>query len=373
MFPKSNYICANEGRKRREKIRIRKRTPRISARKQRIGPPRNPETFGANREKRPSPTLEKLPHTEYQPYYLLTMSKILIIGSSNIDLIACVKHLPAPGETVGEARFMQSNGGKGANQAVAAARLGGDVTFVSCLGDDANAASLRQQFSNDGIDTRALLTASHTPTGTALIYVAEDGENCIAVAPGANRLLGPEAIDALTDRIAEADYLLLQLEIPMESVARAIEKAAEVGTRVILNPAPAHPIADELLRKIYLITPNRSESEILTGCQVRTPQEASEAAARLLEKGVENVIITLGCHGALIRTPHAETIVPACKVTAVDTTAAGDVFNGALVVALAEGMTLVEGARFAARCSAVSVTRPGAQTSIPWRSEIDAR
>lgn len=299
------------------------------------------------------------------------MSKILIIGSSNIDLIACVKHLPAPGETVGEARFMQSNGGKGANQAVAAARLGGDVAFVSCLGDDANAAALRQQFADDGIDIRSLLTAEHTPTGTALIYVAEDGENCIAVAPGANRQLTPEAIENLTDRIAEADYLLLQLEIPMETVARAIEKAAEVGTRVILNPAPAMPLSDELLRKIYLITPNRTESATLTGSPVRTPEKASQAAGLLLQKGVGNVVITLGSHGALIRTPDEETTIPACKVTAVDTTAAGDVFNGALVVGLAEGRTLVEAARFATRCSAISVTRPGAQTSIPWRREID--
>ena len=206
------------------------------------------------------------------------MNKILVIGSTNIDMIACVKHLPRPGETVGEARFMQSNGGKGANQAVAAARLGGDVAFVSCLGDDAGAAALRQQFAADGINTEALFTAKDTPTGTALIFVSQDGENCIAVAPGANHSLTCEAIDAVADRIAGAEYLLVQLEIPMETVACAIEKAYAAGTRVVLNPAPAMPLADELLRKVYLITPNRTESETLTGIPVHTVQDASKAA-----------------------------------------------------------------------------------------------
>lgn len=300
------------------------------------------------------------------------MHKILVIGSTNIDLIARVSHLPRPGETVGEACFMQSNGGKGANQAVAAARLGGDVAFVSCLGDDAGAAALRSQFQDDGIDTSALLTAEGTPTGTALIFVSHDGENCIAVAPGANRGLTPAAVDGAAERIAAADYLLLQLEIPAETVVRAVETAHAAGTRVMLNPAPAMPLADELLRKVYLITPNRTELEILTGIPVRTPQDASRAAAALLDKGVENVIVTLGGDGALIRTRSEETLVPACRVKAVDTTAAGDVFNGALLVALAEGEPLTEAVRFASRCAAVSVTRMGAQTSIPRRSEIDA-
>ena len=174
------------------------------------------------------------------------MHKILVIGSTNIDLIARVSHLPRPGETVGEACFMQSNGGKGANQAVAAARLGGDVAFVSCLGNDAGAAALRSQFQDDGIDTSALLTAEGTPTGTALIFVSHDGENCIAVAPGANRGLTPAAVDGAAERIAAADYLLLQLEIPAETVVRAVETAHAAGTRVVLNPAPAMPLAAAL-------------------------------------------------------------------------------------------------------------------------------
>ncbi len=271
------------------------------------------------------------------------MNKILVIGSTNIDMIACVKHLPRPGETVGEARFMQSNGGKGANQAVAAARLGGDVAFVSCLGDDAGAAALRQQFAADGINTEALFTAKDTPTGTALIFVSQDGENCIAVAPGANHSLTCEAI----------------------------EKAYAAGTRVVLNPAPAMPLADELLRKVYLITPNRTESETLTGIPVHTVQDASKAAGALLAKGVGNVIVTLGSEGALIRTPAEELLIPARTVTPVDTTAAGDVFNGALLVALSEGRSLADAVRFAAHSASVSVTRMGAQASIPWRGELE--
>lgn len=299
------------------------------------------------------------------------MNKILVIGSTNIDMIARVKHLPRPGETVGEARFMQSNGGKGANQAVAAARLGGDVAFVSCLGDDTGAAALRQQFAADGINTEALFTAKDTPTGTALIFVSQDGENCIAVAPGANHSLTCEAIDAVADRIAGAEYLLVQLEIPMETVACAIEKAYAAGTRVVLNPAPAMPLADELLRKVYLITPNRTESETLTGIPVHTVQDASKAAGTLLAKGVGNVIVTLGSEGALIRTPAEELLIPARTVTPVDTTAAGDVFNGALLVALSEGRSLADAVRFAAHSASVSVTRMGAQASIPWRGELE--
>ena len=280
------------------------------------------------------------------------MNKILVIGSTNIDMIARVKHLPRPGETVGEARFMQSNGGKGANQAVAAARLGGDVAFVSCLGDDAGAAALRQQVAADGINTEALFTAKDTPTGTALIFVCE-------------------AIDAVADRIAGAEYLLVQLEIPMETVACAIEKAYAAGTRVVLNPAPAMPLADELLRKVYLITPNRTESETLTGIPVHTVQDASKAAGALLAKGVGNVIVTLGSEGALIRTPAEELLIPARTVTPVDTTAAGDVFNGALLVALSEGRSLADAVRFAAHSASVSVTRMGAQAAIPWRGELE--
>ena len=300
------------------------------------------------------------------------MNKILVIGSTNIDMIACVKHLPRPGETVGEARFMQSNGGKGANQAVAAARLGGDVAFVSCLGDDAGAAALRQQFAADGINTEALFTAKDTPTGTALIFVSQDGENCIAVAPGANHSLTCEAIDAVADRIAGAEYLLVQLEIPMETVACAIEKAYAAGTRVVLNPAPAMPLADELLRKVYLITPNRTESETLTGIPVHTVQDASKAAGALLAKGVGNVIVTLGSEGALIRTPAEELLIPARTVTPVDTTAAGDSFNAGFSIGIARGYAIEDAIKLGNAVGALSTTKSGAQAAMPTQAEVDA-
>ena len=241
-----------------------------------------------------------------------------------------------------------------------------DARLAAAFGD-----VLRQQFAADGINTEALFTAKDTPTGTALIFVSQDGENCIAVAPGANHSLTCEAIDAVADRIAGAEYLLVQLEIPMETVACAIEKAYAAGTRVVLNPAPAMPLADELLRKVYLITPNRTESETLTGIPVHTVQDASKAAGALLAKGVGNVIVTLGSEGALIRTPAEELLIPARTVTPVDTTAAGDVFNGALLVALSEGRSLADAVRFAAHSASVSVTRMGAQASIPWRGELE--
>lgn len=300
------------------------------------------------------------------------MSKIVVIGSTNVDLIARVAHLPLPGETVGDAVFMQANGGKGANQAVAAARLGGDVIFVTCLGNDANGVALRNQFADDGIDTSSIITTDDAPTGTALIFVSHDGENCIAVAPGANYRLTPEVVASKEECIATAEYVLLQNEIPSESVALAIEKAHAAGAKAVLNPAPAMAVADALLAKLYMITPNETEAETLTGIAIHTTADAVRAADALLAKGVQNVIITLGSKGALVKNSEIEQVVPAFRVEAVDTTAAGDVFNGALLVALSEGKALTNAVRFAARCSAVAVTRMGAQTSIPWRKEIDA-
>lgn len=298
------------------------------------------------------------------------MNKILVIGSTNIDMIACVKHLPRPGETVGEARFMQSNGGKGANQAVAAARLGGDVAFVSCLGDDAGAAALRRS-SPPTASTPRPSSRPRTPRPVRADLRLAGRRELHRRGSRCNHSLTCEAIDAVADRIAGAEYLLVQLEIPMETVACAIEKAYAAGTRVVLNPAPAMPLADELLRKVYLITPNRTESETLTGIPVHTVQDASKAAGALLAKGVGNVIVTLGSEGALIRTPAEELLIPARTVTPVDTTAAGDVFNGALLVALSEGRSLADAVRFAAHSASVSVTRMGAQASIPWRGELE--
>ena len=247
----------------------------------------------------------------------------------------------------------------------------GDVLFFTASG---RPLSYRAAYAgcSDGVHGQYRLWLDGRPCDVIAPFRGDYGtENCIAVAPGANHSLTCEAIDAVADRIAGAEYLLVQLEIPMETVACAIEKAYAAGTRVVLNPAPAMPLADELLRKVYLITPNRTESETLTGIPVHTVQDASKAAGTLLAKGVGNVIVTLGSEGALIRTPAEELLIPARTVTPVDTTAAGDVFNGALLVALSEGRSLADAVRFAAHSASVSVTRMGAQASIPWRGELE--
>lgn len=299
------------------------------------------------------------------------MSKIVVLGSSNIDIVAKMKSLPLPGETVGNARLKEANGGKGANQAVAAARLGGDVTFLTCLGDDLNGHKLKMDFSTDGIDTQYIKFSQDSPTGTALIFVAETGENSIAVIPGANSDFRPEDVEKLAEPIKRAEYLLLQQEIPSETVSAAIELASEAGVKVVLNPAPMRPVPDEILSKIYLITPNETEAAKIVDRPVETEDDAKEAAKLLKAKGVKNVIITLGSKGSLVCGSGEALIVPARKVSAVDTTAAGDVYNGALVTALSENKSLEEAARFATICSSISVTRLGAQPSIPYRKEVD--
>lgn len=302
--------------------------------------------------------------------YYRNMKKIIVIGSSNVDLTARVRSLPRPGETIGGARLHQANGGKGANQAVAAARMGADVVFLTCLGNDANGEMLASQFAADGIDT-SKIKFSATPTGTALIFVDDNAENCIAVAPGSNNDLLPADVHAIKDSIADAAYLLVQLEIPMPTVEAAILQADSLGVKVVVNPAPMNEINDELFPHIWLITPNETEAEALTGIAIKSEEDARAAAAKLMEKGVGNVIITLGCKGSLVCTPEECTIVPARRVQAVDTTGAGDVYNGALVAALSEGRSLVDAAGVATIASSISVTRMGAQTSAPYRKETE--
>ena len=300
------------------------------------------------------------------------MSKIVVAGSSNIDMTAYVRTLPRPGETIGGGRFMQANGGKGANQAVSAARLGGDVLFLTCVGDDMQGRMLKDVFASDGILTECMKFSPNAPTGTALIFVADDGENCIAVAPGANRELLPEDIDAAAETLSKAEFLLMQLEIPLETVYHAVDLAYEAGVKVVLNPAPfSDAIPNEVLRKLWLITPNETEAEKLTGIKIESVGDAFQAAEFLLSQGVQNVIVTLGSSGSIICGADMHEFVPARKVTAVDTVGAGDVYNGALVTALSEGKSLVEAARFATVASSIAVTRPGAQTGVPHRAEVD--
>lgn len=299
------------------------------------------------------------------------MSKIIVIGSSNTDLAIKTDSIPEPGETVIGGTFMMTAGGKGANQAVAVARLGGDVTFVTKVGDDMFGDEARARYVQEGLPEEFLFVEKGTPSGIALITVDAKGENCIVVAPGANNALTCADVDAVRDRIAEADYLLMQLEVPMEVVEHAAEIAVACGTKVILNPAPANKLSQRLIESLYLITPNRTECQLLTGMSISSEADAEAAAARLMERGVKNVIVTLGSKGSLVKTPEECRLIEACRVEAVDTTAAGDVFNGALCVGLSEGLSLCDAARFASRASAISVTRMGAQSSIPHRAELE--
>lgn len=297
------------------------------------------------------------------------MQKIIIIGSSNMDITARVRTLPRPGETIGGGRLSQAGGGKGANQAIAAARLGADVTFVTCVGDDDSGKWMTRNFETDGMDVSKVKISS-SPTGTALIFVDDNAENCIAVAPGANEDLLPEDMDNVKDCIARSSFMLLQLEIPVRTVCRAMELASEAGVKIVLNPAPMTAIPEEMFSRIYIISPNETEAEALTGIHIENEADARKAAEVLMGKGVTNVIVTMGSAGSLVCTPDATEFVPAQKVKAVDTTAAGDVYNGALVAALAEGKSILEAAAFATKASGIAVTRMGAQTSAPYRKEI---
>ncbi len=299
------------------------------------------------------------------------MKKIIVVGSSNVDLTVRVRRLPLPGETIRGATLLRTNGGKGANQAVAAARLGADVVFITCLGNDASGGMLSAQFAADGIDT-SCIKLSATPTGTALIFVDDNAENCIAVAPGSNNDLLPADIDAARSTMEGASYLLVQLVIPMPTVVRAVELAHSLGIKTIMNPAPMNPVPEELFSRIWLITPNQTEAEQLTGVHVESEDDAARAAEVLFAKGVKNVIVTMGSKGSLVCTQEGREFVPSRKVKAIDTTGAGDVYNGALVAALSQGKSLIEAARIATLASSIAVTRMGAQTSAPYANEIES-
>ncbi len=298
------------------------------------------------------------------------MGKIVVIGSSNTDLVINTSRIPEPGETVLGGRFLMAAGGKGANQAVAAQRLGGDVTFVACIGDDLFGKDALAGYNREGMNTAFVSVKKGVPSGVASIFVDAEAENVIVVAPGANSELGKAEIDAAQKEIEAADFVLMQLETPMETVEYAAEKAFKAGTKVVLNPAPAANLSDSLLSKLWLITPNRTETQLITGLPVTDEKEAAAAAEALVAKGVKNVVITLGSKGAYVLSEDFRGVIPANAVKAVDTTGAGDTFNGALCVALSEGRSLQDSCSFAAKASAISVTRMGAQPSIPFRNEI---
>ena len=292
-------------------------------------------------------------------------AKVVVIGSSNTDMTIKGDRLPKPGETVLGGEFRMGPGGKGANQAVAAQRLGADVSFICKVGRDIFGDNAISGYQKEGIDCSRILR-SDKASGTALILVDGNAENCIAVAPGANADLTPEDVDSVADVIRSADYLILQLEIPVESVLRAAKIAHEAGVYVILNPAPACHLPEELFGYISLITPNQTESALLSGVE----DNLDAAVERVMQLGVKDVVVTLGSKGSLVISEGAKTLVPSLKVKAVDTTAAGDTFCGALCVALSEGCSLVDAAGFATKASALTVQKMGAQDSIPFRSDI---
>lgn len=296
--------------------------------------------------------------------------KILVIGSSNTDMTVKSSRLPKPGETVIGDALQMGPGGKGANQAVAAKRLGGDVSFVCKVGRDMFGDNALKTYAAENLDTNDVLR-SEKPSGVALILVDDKGENCISVASGANSDITPEDIRSKADLIRSAGILVLQLELPLDAVLEAARIAHEAGVYVLLNPAPACALPDEIFRYLDLFTPNQTETELYTGIHIATEDDARKAAAVLRERGVGNIIMTMGSKGSMGLTAQGDFFTPSRKVQAVDTTAAGDTFCGALAVALAEGKTLAEAAVFATAASSITVQRMGAQASIPTRAEVN--
>ncbi len=297
--------------------------------------------------------------------------RIVVIGSCNTDMVINTEHLPLPGETIIGGKFFMNAGGKGANQAVAAARLGGNVCFMAKVGNDHFGSRSIEQYKAEGINVDHILVDSEQPSGVALIMVDSKGENCIAVASGANAMLRPEDIDKAEGLIEHGDIVLMQLETPLETVEYVARMAKERQKKVILNPAPALHLPDSLLNNLYMIIANETETEYISGIKITDMESICRAADIISERGVENVVITLGSKGAFIKESGAYHKVPAIKVKAVDATAAGDTFCGALCVALAEKRSILDAVEFANKCASITVTRMGAQSSLPYRNEID--
>lgn len=300
------------------------------------------------------------------------MKRVLVVGSSNTDMVIRVPRIPPPGETVLGGEFQMAAGGKGANQAVAAARAGGRVTFVARVGDDIFGDRALAVFRADGVETRFVARTPGAPSGVALINVDDRGENSISVASGANALLSVADVEAAAAAFDGADIVLLQLESPLDTVEAAIREAQRRGVPIVLNPAPARELDNTLLSRVSVLTPNEHEAGLLAGVIVEDEPGAREAARRLRARGSRSVVITRGARGVYASAEAFEGSLPAFPVEPVDTTAAGDVFNGALAVALVEKLGLADAVRFAQAAAAISVTRPGAQPSAPTRAEIEA-
>ncbi len=301
---------------------------------------------------------------------------ILVIGSSNVDFIMKMDRLPARDETVTNAQFMQTFGGKGANQAVAAGRAVGrpparEVIFVNCVGDDPYAEAMLASYRQSGVCTDRIWREQGIASGTALVMIGEGGHNYLSVAPGANSRLTPARIDAVRELIAAAAYVLMQFEIPLESIVRVLAAARQAGTPVVWNYAPANPFDAALLGQVSIVVANEPEASRLTGMAVTDVESARAAAQRLRDLGAGTGIVTLGEQGSVVAAAEGVTHVPAFPVAAVDSTAAGDTYCGCLVVALAEGRPLLEAVRFASAGGALCARQLGAQPSIPWRDQID--
>ena len=300
-----------------------------------------------------------------------TAGKLVVLGSINADHILNLESFPTPGETVTGNHYQVAFGGKGANQAVAAGRSGADIAFIACTGDDDTGVRVRKQLASDNIDVAPVSVVTGESTGVALIFVNGEGENVIGIHAGANAALSTERVAEQQTLIANASALLMQLESPVESVLAAARIAQQNQTTVALNPAPARQLSDELLALVDIITPNETEAEKLTGIAVSSDEDAARAARVLHDKGIRTVIITLGSRGVWASVNGEGKRIPGFKVKAIDTIAAGDTFNGALMAALLEEKPLDEAIRFAHAAAAIAVTRKGAQPSVPWRNEID--
>ena len=298
-------------------------------------------------------------------------AKVVVVGSLNMDLVARAQRLPRAGETLPGEAFFTAPGGKGANQAVAVARLGGSVAMVGNVGDDAHGQQLRKALEREGVDCQAVSVCEGVSSGVALITVDAASQNCIVIIPGGNGLLTPQSVQRFDKLLQAADVIICQLEVPAETVAWALARGHELGKRVILNPAPATgPLPSNWFGHIDYLTPNESEAEALTGITVTDQGSALRAGERLLQLGAGKVIITLGAQGALLVTAQGHQHFPAPVVQPVDTTAAGDTFVGGFAAALVRGLEEGEAIAFGQRAAALSVTRVGAQPSIPYLSEL---
>jgi ribokinase len=299
------------------------------------------------------------------------MNKLVVLGSVNADHVLQVPSFPRPGETLHGTGYAVIPGGKGANQAVAAARLGADVAFIACVGDDSFGVNIRETFKSDGINVDGVMIEKNTPTGIAMIQVSATGENSICISAEANNHLTPVRLKPFSDLISAAEMLLMQLETPIETIQAAAETAKLSGTVVVLNPAPAQSLSDDLLKLVDIITPNETEAEQLTGIKVKDMPSAQQAAEKLHNKGIKMVMITLGSEGVWLSEAAKGKQIKGFAVTAVDTTAAGDTFNGALLTRLLEKASVEESIRFAHAAAAITVTAKGAQTSIPNRQAVE--